>query len=100
MSKRRITATCTRCDREFTDLDALEDHDCDAEDEDWLRQTGLDGTVGDGQSTLSGGIRPPKRDRDRGQLSPFGWRMLILGWIMILSFGVALAFVAVAGGAL
>lgn len=48
---------CGHC--KYWQMPAIEDHD----DQDWLRQTGLGGSVASGQSTLDGGIRPSKRDR-------------------------------------
>ncbi|SFR41829.1 hypothetical protein SAMN04487947_1188 [Halogeometricum rufum] len=143
MPKRRITASCTNCDREFDDRDELEAHDCretvyvdvrtgrkhrnpdcghagtvvprhesvdgpecgnceywqlpaleDHDDQAFLRQQGLDGSVGDGQATLDGGIRPP---RDRGQLL-IQRPLLCLVAMILLALGAAYALAMFSGG--
>lgn len=68
---RRITATCTGCGREFTDLEELEDHDCN----------------GDGS-----------RNHDRGQLL-IRRPLLSLLVIVVLGLGIAAATALLVGGA-
>jgi hypothetical protein len=75
---------CEYC--RYRHVPALED----APDEEFLRQTGLGGSVGDGQSTLDGGIRPSSRDRAQVRLWP-----VFVGFVLGVAILAASVFVGV-----